>query len=124
MSEFTGLPDFSFTQSDANLNVHPVEASGANPDMHPGSREKHPSHPPQADETKDHFLQLAKAAADSNALLIKKNSPYRFCVYRENQEIFIDIVLLDNNGKIASIKKKNITHEEFAKWLRHIEERE
>jgi hypothetical protein len=123
MSEFTGLPDFSFTKSDADIQVRHVEAAGADGDMHKGEKERHPLHTP-TDETKDHFNQLAKAAADSNTILVAKKSPYRFCVYREDREIFIDIVILDGSGKIAAIKKKNITHEEFAKWLRHIEERE
>ncbi|MFH0920013.1 MAG: hypothetical protein V1913_06585 [Fibrobacterota bacterium] len=123
MSEFSGLPDFSFTNSDADINIRPVAATGADGDMHKGGKERHPQHP-ATDEAKDHFIQLTKAAADSNAILVSKKSPYRFCVYREDQEVFIDIVILDSGGKIAAIKKKNITHDEFVKWLRHIEERE
>jgi hypothetical protein len=76
------------------------------------------------DEAKDHFGQLARDAETANKALVKKRSPYRFCVYREKDEIFIDVVVLDRNGRAQYIKKKNITHEEFQKMLQDIEDKE
>ena len=74
------------------------------------------------DEAGNHFQQLSKAAELAHDVLEKSNSPYRFCVYQEGEEIFIDIVIVDDDGKIKETKKKNITHDEFSTWLNHIEQ--
>jgi len=66
------------------------------------------------------FELLAKAAEESHAILLKEKSPYRFCVYREGDDVFIDVVILDKEGKIKDIKKKKITYDEFTTWLAHI----
>ncbi|MFQ5714677.1 MAG: hypothetical protein ACE5GU_11665 [Candidatus Scalinduaceae bacterium] len=72
----------------------------------------------------DHFQDLAKAAELAHDTLEKNNSPYRFSVYQREGEVFIDIVIIDEDGKIKETKKKNITHEEFSTWLNHIEQGE
>ncbi len=74
------------------------------------------------DEAGDHFQQLSKAADLANEILKREKSPYRFRVYQEGEEIFIDIVIVDDDGKIKETKKKNITHDEFTTWLNHIEQ--
>jgi hypothetical protein len=74
------------------------------------------------DEAGNHFQQLSKAAELAHDVLVKNNSPYRFCVYQEGEEVFIDIVIVDDVGKILETKKTNITHEEFTTWLNHIEQ--
>ncbi len=76
------------------------------------------------DEAGNHFQQLAEAAELAHTVLEKNNSPYRFCVYQNGEEVFIDIVIVDEDGKIKEIKKKNITHDEFSTWLNHIEQGE
>ncbi len=90
-----------------------------NPNRKKGQREyKH------RDEARNHFQQLAEAAELAHTVLGKNNSPYRFCVYQNGEEVFIDIVIVDEDGKIKEIKKKNITHDEFSTWLNHIEQGE
>jgi hypothetical protein len=69
---------------------------------------------------KYHFEHLAKAAEESHTILVKEKSPYRFCVYREGEDVFIDVVILNKEGKIKEIKKKKITYDEFTTWLAHI----
>ena len=61
---------------------------------------------PEKQEAKDHFEELTKAVAAAHVTLVENNSPYRFCVYRENDEIFIDIVHLSKQGKADTIIKK------------------
>jgi hypothetical protein len=74
------------------------------------------------DEAGDHFLQLSKAAKLANDTLERDKSPYRFRVYQEGKEVFIDIVIVDGSLTIQETKKTNITHEEFTTWLNHIEQ--
>ncbi|MBT3878246.1 MAG: hypothetical protein HON76_20720 [Candidatus Scalindua sp.] len=76
----------------------------------------------QREEAGNHFQQLSKAAELAHDVLEKSNSPYRFCVYQEGEEVFIDIVVVDDNGEIKETRKTNITHDEFTTWLNHIEQ--
>ncbi len=74
------------------------------------------------DEAGNHFQQLSKAADLANEILKREKSPYRFRVYQEGEEVFIDIVVVDDSGTIVEAKKTNITHEEFTICLNHIEQ--
>ncbi len=74
------------------------------------------------DEAGDHFQQLSNAAELAHGTLKKNKSPYRFSVYQEGEEVFIDIVIVDDDGTIKETKKTNITHDEFTTWLNHIEQ--
>lgn len=79
--------------------------------------EKKHDHQQQPKESKDYFQLLAKAAARSNEILIRQKQPYRFRVYQEGEEVFIDLVVLGEDGSVKSEVKKNITHESFIKWI-------
>jgi hypothetical protein len=74
------------------------------------------------DEASKHFQELTETAEKAHVVLIEKNSPYRFCIYQENEDIFIDVVIIDTDGSIKEIHKRNITHDEFISWVRHIEQ--
>ena len=86
------------------------------------SKEKNKKHKrDQRDEAGHHFQSLARAVELAHEILEQNNSPFRFCVYQEGGEVFIDLALLGDDGKIKEIKKKNITHEEFSIWIERIE---
>lgn len=72
-------------------------------------------------KVKDHFEDLTQSAERIHKILKEKKSPYRFCIYRDDEDIFIDLVILDANGKIQKTIKKDITHQEFSKIILHIE---
>ncbi len=89
--------------------------------LKPGKREDQQEHK-HKDEAGDHFQQLSNAAKLANDALERDKSPYRFRVYQEGEEVFIDIVIVDDDLTIKETKKTNITHEEFTTWLNHIEQ--
>ena len=89
--------------------------------LKPGKREDQQEHK-HKDEAGDHFQQLSNAAKLANDILERDKSPYRFHVYQEGEEVFIDIVIVDEDLTIKETKKTNITHEEFTTWLNHIEQ--
>jgi hypothetical protein len=91
------------------------------PPLEPGKKKEQEEHK-HRDEAGNHFQQLYKAADIANDVLKKDKSPYRFRVYQEGEEVFIDIVIVDDDGTIKEAKKTNITHEEFSTWLNHIEQ--
>jgi hypothetical protein len=74
-----------------------------------------------ADEAGSHFESLRDAADLANKELEQKNSPYRFYVYREFDDIFINLVILDKEENIVEVKKKNITHQEFTELISSIQ---
>ena len=74
------------------------------------------------DETKNHFDDLTQASDRINKILQAKKSLNRFCIYRNNKDIFIDLVILDDNNKITKTIKRNITHKEFTETIKNIEE--
>ncbi len=76
------------------------------------------------DEAGKHFDSLKDAADQANSELEKKKSSYRFYIYQEENDIFINLVRLDGDGNVAEVKKKNITHQEFAELIKHIQEGE
>lgn len=124
MDDFHGIPDYRPIDN-AEVIKSPDGLSGINPDgRNPGRGKQEQAEKQKHEETKDNFDALAKAAEESNSILIANKSPYRFCVYRQNNDIFVDIVILDRTGKIRNLVRKNITHDEFAKWIKHIRERE
>ncbi|MBL8026843.1 MAG: hypothetical protein JNL74_10560 [Fibrobacteres bacterium] len=123
MAEFTGLPDFSFTEKDDDLAVRGVGIIKPDPDRS-HEQDKKKRQPPPKEEAVAHFDELARAAERAHKILELTNSPYRFCIYRDGEEVFIDVVMLKPEGGASLVKKKNITHEEFLKLLRHVAERE
>lgn len=88
--------------------------------VRPSKKESQQEHK-HKDEARDHFQQLSNAAKLANDTLERDKSPYRFRVYQEGKEVFIDIVIVDGSLTIQETKKTNITHEEFTTWLNHIE---
>jgi len=76
------------------------------------------------DEAGDHFESLKETADLVNRDLDHKNSPYRFYLYREHEEIYINLVRLDGEGSVVEVKKKNITHQEFTDLIRQIQDGE
>lgn len=101
--------------------INPLDQQKSPPDSKRRKEER--EHKPK-DEAGRHFQSLADAAELAHDTLEKNNSPYRFYVYQEEGEVFIDIVIIGEDGKIKETKKKNITHEEFSTWLNHIEQGE
>ena len=53
-----------------------------------------------------------------NKILQAKKSLNRFCIYRDNKDIFIDLVIMDENNKITKTIRRNITHQEFTETIK------
>jgi uncharacterized FlaG/YvyC family protein len=77
---------------------------------------------PHENEVKDHFADLIQASDRINKILQAKKSLNRFCIYRNNKDIFIDLVIMDENNKITKTIRRNITHQEFTETIKNIEE--
>ena len=89
-----------------------------------GQKRRQRREPRDNDEAKDHFNALAKEAEIVHRVLDAEDSPYRLCVYRKEERVFIDVVLLDEQGAITSIMTREITHQPVCKVLQNIDSEE
>lgn len=67
--------------------------------------------------TRRYFHTLSKAIEASNDYCAKKGLPYRFRLYQENENVYIDLLVLDGNGNILDEKRRNITEEDFSRVI-------
>jgi hypothetical protein len=78
---------------------------------------RHGHEPPPKKDAREYFHTLEKAAEKSNDYCAKKGLPYRFRVYQKDNDVFIDILVLDKDGNVIQEKRKNISHEDFARLI-------
>ncbi len=71
-------------------------------------------------DAKKYLAELTKIVDETHQELEEKNSPFRLCVYQEGDDIFIDIVTIDETGKIEQVFKHDISHSELANLIAHI----
>ncbi len=64
-------------------------------------------------EAKKHLDELTKIVEEVHKELLDKDSPFRLCIYQEGDDVFIDIVTMDDYGKISRIFKHDISHAEL-----------
>jgi hypothetical protein len=64
-----------------------------------------------------YFHALSKAVETSNEVCSKKCLPYRFRVYLNNNNVFIDLLVLDGNGNILEEKRRNVTEADFGRLI-------
>jgi len=91
-----------------------------------GERRGHErEHPDDKDQTSDdtgheavgtHYDELDREVAYANSMLEQEESPYRFDLHKEDDAVYIDIVVLDESGNIIETLRKNVTHREFSQY--------
>lgn len=124
--ETVGVPEKTVSSGMDRVNKSD-QVSSRDAIVNPEKQRKEPQHERQEkenDEAGEHFEALRETARLVNGELEAKRSPYRFYIYRENDDIFINLVRLDRYGRIAEVKKKNITHREFTDLIARIEQGE
>jgi hypothetical protein len=110
-----------------DLDSYDVQSVSSAPDItglggyHPDQRKKGRHHSEQQPkDSKDYIKTIARAAEASNEKLVQLKLPYRFCVYVEGEDIFIDLVVLDKDGKIINEKKKKISQQDFERLIEDV----
>lgn len=123
--ERTGIPEKSLSSNMEKVNKS-VETGGRDAVVDPEKkkRDQGNQHRDQGDEAREHFESLKTSADLMNHELELKKSPYRFFLHRERDDIFINLVLLNGKGSVIEVKRKNITHQEFADLVRHLDKGE
>jgi len=111
------IHDPNLNPKDFNVDrVEPIDQDTPKQQQHK-KREEKKEH---IEEAGEHYESLAKAADRAHQILEKNNSPYRFCIFKKDEKVFIDLILLGPDGKVKEEIQKDITHEEFSNWVQHI----
>lgn len=71
-------------------------------------------------EAKKHLDELTKIVDETHRELEEKDSPFRLCIYQEGEDVFIDIVTIDDSGKASQVFKHDISHAELEDLIQHI----
>ncbi len=61
---------------------------------------------------KDSFEALSRLVEETHRELENRDSPFRLCIYQDDEEIYIDVVTLDESGQISQVFKHDISHTE------------
>ena len=88
---------------------------------HPGGQRRKQKESGEASIAQDYFQELISLAEHAHKVLEEKKSPFRFQIYRENDEICIDIVILDESGSSNKAIKKKIPHQDFTNIIKNLE---
>ena len=102
-------------------NVAPLDAvQAARPslDRNPQHKEQQQRRPPK--KVRDFFHPLSKAVDASNKRLEERNLPYRFKVFKRWGEVYIEMYVLDEKGKIKEKQRKNISHSDFNRIIEDV----
>ena len=75
---------------------------------------------PLKKDAREFFHALSKAAESTNEVLTKKGLPYRVRFYLDDDEVFIDLLVLDEKGGVVEEKRKNISRQDFARLIEDV----
>jgi len=84
------------------IHSEPMHADTPGLNSHDKKKEKKKKRGRRA---KKYLYELTKIVDETHRELEEKNSPFRICVYQEEEDIFIDIVTIDDSGKIKQVFK-------------------
>jgi len=79
-----------------------------------------PTYDRKKHKKKKHFEELTKIVDEVHKELLVKESPFRLCIYQEGNDVFIDIVAMDDYGKISKVFKHDISHDELDDLVQHL----
>jgi len=68
-------------------------------------------------KTSELFPTLAKACEEANKKLSRMLSPLKFCIYKRKKDVFLDVVLIDDNGRVTETITRNISDDDFKQWI-------
>jgi len=94
--------------------VHPDK-----PPLSPQGRKKQKKkHAPRDPDKK--LARLKKVVADTHRELEEKDSPFRLRIRQEDGDLFIDIVTIDDTGRITQVFVQDISNEDLENLMAHI----
>jgi len=94
--------------------VHPDR-----PDQNRSGKKKHKRRRPFR-EAKKHLEELTKVVKETHKELETSHSPFRLCIYQEGEDIYIDVVTIDETGKTSQVFRHDVSHTEIENLVQQI----
>jgi hypothetical protein len=114
------MPDDDLSSIRTVPNINALDAVLAtNSSQYREHRGQQGGKPPQK-KVRDYFHPLSKAVEATNLRLIERKIPYRFNVYKQWGEVYIELFILDENGGIKEKQRKNISHDDFNRIIDNV----
>lgn len=73
--------------------------------------------------TREKFKELARLAENTHKELVYEDSPFRLCVYMNGDDVFIDVVAINENNDFDMLFTQPITHTDPQKLIEHVNSR-
>ena len=70
-----------------------------------------------------HFVALSRLVGDTHRDLFEKKSPFRLCVHKTNDDVFMDIVTMNASEKIDHMFTRLITNDDMNTLTKRIHNR-
>lgn len=99
-------------------SIDAVQSTKPSLERNPQKREQR-ERPPRK-KVQDYFHPLSKAVEASNQRLIERQLPYRFRVFKRWGEVYLELFILDDNGKVKEKQRKNITRSDFNRIIEDV----
>ncbi|MBN2041262.1 MAG: hypothetical protein JW864_14570 [Spirochaetes bacterium] len=72
-------------------------------------------------EVSENYEEFINAVEEVNSELAENEAKYRLSVSRDEGDIYFSILRFKETGEAYEINRKNITHDNYYEWIRHIE---
>lgn len=98
------------------------QAAPIHPDL-PGNKgfdKKKPAKKKLGQTVTDHFEELVQLVDDTHKELEDMDSPFRLCVYQDGDDMYIDVITIDDTGTPCLIHRHDISQEQVEDIVRHI----
>jgi len=75
-------------------------------------------------KVKSHFSSLTTLADETHQALEENGSPMRLCIYKKQEEVFLDVVAVNRTKKPEKRFSRLITNEQMSRIIRNIHHRQ
>ena len=99
-------------------SIDAVQSTKPSFERNPQKKEQRERQPRK--KVQDFFHPLSKAVEASNKRLEERKLPYRFKVFKRWGEVFLDLFILDDKGKVKEKQRKNITRSDFNRIIEDV----
>lgn len=71
-------------------------------------------------DAKKHLDELTQIVHETHKELEESDSPFRLCIYQDGEDIYIDVVTIDETGKTDKVFRHDISHDEMEALVHQI----
>lgn len=71
----------------------------------------------------ENFFSLSRMVGDTHRDLVETGSSFRLCVHKENDDVHMDVVALNEKQKVSRQFTRVITHDDMNKVVKRIHNR-